>query len=133
MKKKPPVKKKQKIDQATVDAFSKKLKEWSETLPQEERSLVRLLVDRATAVNVGDLGRYDLKAKIRPDAEKLFRSLRGAVQASPAAVSANLDPEDLWLKSLTTTPSSSWTQNWDQSAAIIMEPGAARTKGGGSQ
>src|SRR5258708_35279020 len=105
MKKKSPVKKKLKIEQATVDAFSRKLKEWSKTLPQEERNLVRLLVDRATAVNVGDLGSYDLKVKIRPEAEKLFNSLRRAIQSLPAAGGGNFEPGGIsWFRTMITKP-----------------------------
>lgn len=118
------MKKKMKITQATVDGFSKKLKEWSKTLPKEERNLVRLLVDRATAVNVGDLGSYSLKAKLRPEAEKLFKSLRRAVQSLPAAGGANLEPGDIsWFRTTITTP------DWKQATAV--DPAAIRTRGTG--
>ena len=62
-----------KIDQAVVDAFSKKLKEWSKTLPEEERDLVRVLVNRATTVNIGDPGSYALKAKISTRSRKTLQ------------------------------------------------------------
>ena len=128
MKKKSPVKKKLKIEQATVDAFSRKLKEWSKTLPQEERNLVRLLVDRATAVNVGDLGSYDLKVKIRPEAEKLFNSLRRAIQSLPAAGGVNLEPGDIsWFRTMITKP------DGKNATSIIVNPPATRTRGGGNQ
>ena len=129
MKKKPPVTKKLKIEQATVDAFSKKLKAWSKTLPQEERDLVRLLVDRATAVNVGDLGGYDLKAKIGPESEKLFKSLKSAVQSLPAVDGVNLDPDEVWLRAIATRP-----PNWPQSPPLtIVDLTATRFRGGGNE
>jgi hypothetical protein len=128
MKKQSPVKKKLKIEQATVDAFSRKLKEWSKTLPQEERKLVRLLVDRATAVNVGDLGGYNLKANIRPEAEKLFKTLRRAIQSSPAVGGVNLEPGDItWFRTMITTP------NWKNASSTRVNPPATRTRGGGNQ
>jgi hypothetical protein len=97
--------KKNKINQVTVDAFSKKLKEWSKTLPKEERSLVRLLIDRATAVNVGDLGDYDLTAKVGHDAERVFKSLQKVAQELPIPGQLGLIKfGDLWLKSTTTKP-----------------------------
>jgi len=96
--------KKNRINQVTVDAFSKKLAEWSKTLPKEERSLVRLLVDRATAVNVGDLGDYDLTAKVRRDAERVFESLREVTKKLPRPGSLDIKDGDLWLKSTTTKP-----------------------------
>ena len=93
------------INQVTVDAFSKKLKEWSKTLPKEERSLVRLLIDRATAVNVGDLGDYDLTAKVGPDAERVFKSLRKVALELPIPGQLDLMQDGgLWLKSTTTKP-----------------------------
>ena len=130
MKKKSPVKK-LKIEQTTVDAFSRKLREWSKTLPKEEGNLVRLLVDRATAVNVGDLGGYNLRTKIRPEAEKLFKSLRRATQSLPAVSGVNLDPGDVWVRA-------DWTAFWmkskgGDSPSVIVDPGAARAKGDGSQ
>ena len=131
-KKKSPVKLELKIDQATVDAFSKKLKAWSKSLPQEERNLVRLLVDRATAVNVRDLGSYDLRAKIRPESEKLFKSLRRAIQSLPAVGGVNLDPEDLWLRSVATTPDPR-PPNWNKSTITIVDLAATRTKVGGNE
>jgi hypothetical protein len=126
VKKKLPAKKKLKIEQATVDAFSKKLKEWSKALPEEERDLVRLLVDRATAVNVGDLGSYNLKAKVGPEAEKLFKSLRGAAQSLPAGSGVNLDPGDVWLKIIE-------TGLWLKGSSIVVNPAATRARGGGNQ
>jgi hypothetical protein len=101
------------------------LKEWSKSLPEEERNLVRLLVDRATAVNVGDLGSYDLKAKIRPEAEKLFKSLRMAIKSLPAVGAVNLDPEDLWLRTTATVP-----VGWTQAPLTIVDLAAARIRGG---
>jgi hypothetical protein len=127
VKKKSP-KKKLKIEQAAVDAFSRKLKEWSKSLPEEERNLMRLLVERATTVNVADLGGYDLRAKIRPEAAKLFKSLRSAVQSLPAVTGVNLDPDGLWLKSTATRP-----PGWTQASSIIVDPGVTRTRGGGNQ
>jgi len=116
------MKKRMKIKQATVDAFAKKLKEWSKTLPKEERHLVRFLVARATAVNVGDLGGYDLKAKIRPDAEKLFKSLKKAIQSLPATGGVNLEPGDIsWLRTTATTP------DWKQATSVY--PAAIRARG----
>ena len=92
--------KKNKIDQVTVDAFSKKLEEWSKTLPDEERGLVRLLIDRATAVNVGDLGDFDLTAKVGTDAERVFKSLKKVAKKMKGPVWLKMGP--MWLKSITT-------------------------------
>jgi hypothetical protein len=119
-------KKKLKIKPAAVEAFSRKLKEWSKTLPDEERDLVRLLVDRATAVNVGDLGSYDLSVKVRPEAERLFKSLRGAVQSVPAVSGTNLDPGDVWLKIIE-------TGLWLKGKSIVVDPAASRTAQGGER
>ncbi len=126
MSKKPRAKKKAKIEQSTVDAFSKKLKEWSKSLPEDERNLVRLLVDRATTVNVEDLGSYNLKTKVRPDAEKIFKSLRGAAQSLPANSGLNLDPGDLWMKIMS-------TGLWMKANTIVVNPPSERSAGGGNQ
>jgi hypothetical protein len=98
------LKKKSGINQAAVKAFSKKLEEWSKTLPTAERDLVRLLVERATTVNVADLGPYDLKAKVRPDAERLFKSLRKATGRARKRRRATIEFGDLWLRSIITRP-----------------------------
>ena len=102
----PPVAKKRKtkkIDQANVDAFSRKLAEWGRTLPKKEAGLLRLLVDRASAVNVDDLGEYNLSAKIQPDAERVFKSLQSGIARMPrGGVWLKLGP--LWLRSTTTVP-----------------------------
>ncbi len=124
-----PVKKKIKIEQATVDAFSRKLKDWSKTLPEEERKLVRLLVERATALNVGDLGSYSLRAKIRPEAEKLFKTLKRAIQSLPAAGEVNLDPGDIsWMRDILVT-----RPDWKNATSIIVDPAAALIRRGGNQ
>jgi hypothetical protein len=96
------MKKRKKVSQATVNSFSKKLEQWSKTLPPEERGLVRLLVDRATAVNVADLGDYDLTSKVQRDAERVFQSLRNAVARTPPGMW--VEAGDVWLKSRTTKP-----------------------------
>jgi hypothetical protein len=115
-------KKKMKIKQATVDAFSKKLREWSKTLPEDERDLVRLLVLRATSINVGDLGNYDLTAKIAPDAEKLFKSFRGAIRSIPSATGVNLEPGDIsWARAFTTVPDWKNAAEWGQQVAARVK------------
>jgi hypothetical protein len=94
-------KRKKNIDQASVDAFSKKLAEWGKTLPKKEAGLLRLLVDRATSVNVGDLGDYNLTAKVQPDAERVFKGLQKSIARMPRGpVWVRLGP--LWLRSNTT-------------------------------
>jgi len=126
VKKKSPKKKKLKINQDAVNAFSKNLKAWSKTLPAEERNLVRLLIERATTVNVGDLGNYNLRVKIRPEAEKLFKSLKAATQSQPMVSGVNLDPGDVWLKIVE-------TGLWLKGNSIVVDPAAARARGGGDQ
>ncbi len=95
-------KKKKKIDQASVNSFSKKLEEWGKTLPKEESGLLRLLVDRATSVNVGDLGEYNLTAKVGPDAERVFKSLQKATARMRGPVWLRMG--GMWLRSNTTRP-----------------------------
>jgi hypothetical protein len=92
------------ITQASVDAFSKKLEEWSKALPKEERSLLRLLIDRATSVNVADLGDYDLTAKVRPDGEQVFKSLKKAAARMPRPGWYKGRDGEIWLRSRTTRP-----------------------------
>jgi hypothetical protein len=91
------------IRPASINAFSKKLEEWSKTLPKAERSLLRLLIDRATTVNVEDLGAFNLTARIQPDAERVFKSLKRATRKSKK-MRIRLGP--LWLRSTTTVPDS---------------------------
>ena len=92
------------IRQASVDAFSKKLEKWSETLPEQEKSLLQLLIDRATTVNIEDLGTFNLTAKIQRDAEKVFKSLKRATGKSKKRRKMTIELGPLWLRSTTTVP-----------------------------
>jgi len=93
--------KKNKIDQVSVDAFSKKLKAWGKTLPKDESGLLELFIDRATSVNVRDLGGYDLTAKVGADAERIFKSLK-KVSGRRRRPNVWVDIGPIWLKSVTT-------------------------------